>query len=396
MIESIVASLPLMGMAFGGAIIITILAFYHPVTAISLALFLYAGPTFGLLPRIDGRPALVLVVAVLFLSGRRTPELIQSAQKRLRNILATVIVVIIAGIVSLMWTTAIFQTLSSLLALGLLGLTLIVLPRRLLPKQIFNAVMISAALIVFPSVILGLVGFSGAWRADRLAGILFNPNALAIYALLMGVGALFIPKQWIKWILLLIATLTIVLTASRGAGISLILCCLFYFWFTYRSIGNRIFQLASSGLMIFWVINSKFFADQSDNPSSIFRTNNSRENFNEIAINDIKQAWPFGTGLGTASEAAVNILFKLLAELGPFGVVVLLALVLLLFKSSWGIFRAVTVLMAGLVGNIFEGWLISAGNTFTIMFFLLLMFTVLDRNLTPNEESPTGIDKNIK
>lgn len=377
MIGTLLEVLPWLAVLLGGTIFLTILTVRVPVVALSIAFFLYTGPTFGLLPRFDGRPALILVILILILSGKKVPSYSKYVQGRLRNLLIAIMVVVVAGAVSLLWSDSPNQTMSSVIALVLLLVTMVVLPRRLSASQIYNSVMLSSALIVLPSLIAGLAGVSEAWRAGRLAGILFNPNALSIYALILATGSLLMVNRWLGGILLISAITTIILSASRGSGISVVLTCLFYFWFTFRSFIQRFVLCAMTLGFAYWLTNSAYIAEQAENPESIFRINNSRENYNDIAIADIKESWPLGTGLGTASEAAVNILFKVLAELGPLGLIVLITLVTFCFVSARRNISALTVLISGLVANVFEGWLISAGNTFTVLFFHLLILTCI-------------------
>lgn len=122
-----------------------------------------------------------------------------------------------------------------------------------------------------------------------------------------------------------------------------------------------------------WWLDLEAKMNQSD--SLLFRTNDSRSTYIQRALSDINETWPLGIGVGGSSssgEAGVNVVLKLASEIGVFSIPVFVCFLVLMLKHTSRAPLARGVFIVCLANNMFEGWLLTFGNIFTLAFFVLI------------------------
>jgi len=214
--------------------------------------------------------------------------------------------------------------------------------------------------------------------AGRARGILGNPNALA--TLLVLAIPLFMRGRW--RVVLPIALALLLSTASRAGIVAVITGMSFYILaaLTRRVALRALAALLAAVSLVAAVLRldpaslTSNPLGQSSSEVSVLRFEHSRE-FEWHAAMEIWQSSPLiGNGFG-ASEIEIGSSFlKVLVDLGLLGLVTALPFLLFLAQRLMKSLdpRVVGTIAGGLVNSAFEGWLLTGGSAFFLMFCLMV------------------------
>lgn len=355
------------------AIAIVAISYSYPTVGLTLGLIFFSFPMLEMLGGYDLRPAILLVVLGLALRAGSFKHV--SDISHYIPLFLGMLVMLFASLFSLSWSVDATKTALSIGALVATILLLWAVSKSMRAKQIQNAVLACTASIVVPSIVLGLVGGGAAFEGGRLAGITSNANALGIFALLMACAGIFHGRLVVRHLSWTIALSTTLLAGSRASAAALVLLVALTLWFQHRGMAYRILLALASIAGVSFVMASDLMSMQSDDPTSVFRTNDSRTEFISLGLYEVERYWPWGIGAGNASQtlAAVNVILKTAVEFGIVSFLILSVFSVLLFWQSSTSKAAIITAVICISNNMFEGWMLTFGTSFTVMFYLLIL-----------------------
>lgn len=225
--------------------------------------------------------------------------------------------------------------------------------------------------VLASSALAVLSSYVGALEAGRLTGYLSSSNSLGFFAALAVLLGLLVDGRRMRFMLVVVAAVVLVLTASRASLLALVVAT------GVTSIrvvvrrephSQRLIGATAIGGVLAYVVLQVIAATE----LLIVRTNNSREAGAEYAL-QARQGSPW-TGIGydqSESEIASTPL-RWLAEGGYVGLgLVLLSYAVLLIWSWWRSWQAFLVAAFGVTHSLFEGWLFAGGSGLFLTFWLL-------------------------
>jgi len=284
----------------------------------------------------------------------------------------------VLAIASITWSETPGDTNLAALALVTVVACLFLFPASIEPRALLLGLrwLMTALIITSAIAFLTPIGQLG----DRTRGILGNPNALA--TLLVLAIPLLMRGRW--RLVLPLALALLLSTASRAGIVAVITGMTFYIVAALtRRVTLRILAalLAAAGLIVAVLglesasLTSKPLG-QSPSEVSVLRFEHSRQ-LEWYAAMETWQSSPFiGNGFGAAEIETGSSFLKILVDLGLLGLVTALPFLLFLaqrlIKSTDP--RVVGTIAGGLVNSAFEGWLLTAGSAFFLMFCLIVQF----------------------
>lgn len=236
------------------------------------------------------------------------------------------------------------------------------------PDEIRRAIRAITSVLVMVSIVLVVVDPSGAIEADRWRGILENANTLGIVAAFYFLSAT--PRSS-KFSLIPLAAVLLG-SASRATAFGIGLVAGPQLLHGQSRVVRR-FVAVVAILAAMPLLHAVFFS-QSDSTGdkALARTNNSRADFWEAAVDEIKERPITGRGPGNETDLIVpSSVLRPMVEVGvlalvPIGMTV--AVCFRVVRSPRGQMRSIFLFM--FVNGIFEGWLFAGGSMFYVVFLL--------------------------
>jgi hypothetical protein len=319
-----------------------------------------------------------LIAAGGVAATQRAPLAISS---RRSGIVGSVIIAIALPVwLFFFWATVPHGMWKVLLVYGLGGLPVFVTVVYFGAKSVASgslrcSVITALSAIVAGSIVLGVFVPELGVEAGRLRGLQENANGLGFMAFLLGAVGLLVLRRSSRICVLALAVIALVWTASRASALAMGLVALLI-CIERRPFARGLYlAMAGMGLWCVCVLYPPLLAWAGK--LDILRTNNSRAGTVEEAFAVLVTApW---SGVGWSGETTILASSPLgaLIRAGLPGLLAILLLWVLLLRFGFRAgFRSLTLVTAGIVHSMFEGWLLSPVGPMLLTFVLALLVVV--------------------
>ena len=317
---------------------------------------------------IDTRLAAIPAVAAqgLALMAAKGPAAHGSPPRSVAGLLAMTMVFV--G--SAAWSVAPARTLSAALAWILLLAALFVFSQVLSLPTMRDISLRIASLVLLLSALAVVLGAPWAFAGGRATGVLTNANGIGVLCALTVPWLLDRPRSRTRWVGLGVATLLLLMSGSRAGALGAVLGVLVVAW--RSGLGRMRLLLALVSAATVWGLSGLDFADLNFT-SSLFRTNNSREDLWVLSMEHFSDQPYRGIGFGALDLIGGSSYVKLAAELGVLGIALAIAVMAPIIRRARESSVALGTAIAGLANAAFESWLMAAGSFYSLLFFTAVL-----------------------